>query len=82
MNHSPVIANTTYYAEYESTGTPSLRYSCQKHLIIFQNGIGPGGNTTARISLEHILSSAEANDFTIKKVFLGQPRWIDFEYLS
>ncbi|ETW82114.1 carbohydrate esterase family 8 protein [Heterobasidion irregulare TC 32-1] len=58
----PVIANTTYYAEYESTG--------------------PGGNTTARISLEHILSSAEANDFTIKEVFLGQPRWIDFEYLS
>lgn len=41
---------------------------------------GPGGNTSQRVS-DHILTAAEANDFTIEKVFLGTPRWIDFEYV-
>ncbi|KAI0629825.1 carbohydrate esterase family 8 protein [Trametes polyzona] len=41
---------------------------------------GPGGNTSARISLEHILTDEEARNFTIDKVFLGRPDWIDFEY--
>ncbi|KAH9480216.1 putative pectinesterase/pectinesterase inhibitor 7 [Psilocybe cubensis] len=57
----PVIMNTTFYAEFDSTG--------------------PGGNTSARIPLEHILTAEQAKDFTIDKVFLEHPKWIDFEYL-
>ncbi|KAI0696166.1 pectin lyase-like protein [Cytidiella melzeri] len=55
----PVIANTTFYAEYHSSG--------------------PGGNTTARVS-DHILTDAEALEYTVNKVFLERPKWIDFEY--
>jgi len=57
----PVIMNTTFYAEFDSTG--------------------PGGNTSARIPLEHILTAEQATDFTIDKVFLEPPKWIDLEYL-
>ncbi|THH09408.1 hypothetical protein EW146_g8689 [Bondarzewia mesenterica] len=56
----PVIANTTYYAEYASTG--------------------PGGNTTARVAVEHILTPEEAKIFTVDGVFLERPSWIDFDY--
>ncbi|KAI8986175.1 pectin lyase-like protein [Trametes punicea] len=42
---------------------------------------GPGGNTSARIPLEHILTSQEARNFALDKVFLGRPSWIDYEYL-
>ncbi|KAI0088482.1 carbohydrate esterase family 8 protein [Irpex rosettiformis] len=55
----PVIANTTFYAEYHSSGV--------------------GGNTSKRVS-DHILTDAEANQFTIEKIFLETPKWIDFEY--
>ncbi|KAA1473851.1 pectin lyase-like protein [Dentipellis sp. KUC8613] len=61
----PVIMNTTFYAEYNSHGRTMQ---------------GPGGNTTSRISLEHILNSKEAKDFTVQKVFLEAPQWIDFKY--
>ncbi|KAF9483363.1 pectin lyase-like protein [Pholiota conissans] len=57
----PVIMNTTFYAEYDSTG--------------------PGGNTSMRIPLEHILTKEQAKDFTIDKVFLEPPKWIDQTYL-
>ncbi|KAF5336302.1 hypothetical protein D9758_014482 [Tetrapyrgos nigripes] len=57
----PVIMNTTFYAEFNSTG--------------------PGGNTSKRIPLEHILTPEEARNFTIDKVFLEHPGWIDFEYI-
>ncbi|GJE97696.1 pectin lyase-like protein [Phanerochaete sordida] len=40
---------------------------------------GPGGNTSQRVS-DHILTTAEAEDFTIEKVFLETPSWIDFDY--
>ncbi len=43
---------------------------------------GPGGNTSQRVSQEHILSAQEAHDFSIEGVFLERPRWIDFEYLA
>ncbi|KAG6909252.1 hypothetical protein DXG01_001434 [Tephrocybe rancida] len=55
----PEILNTTFYAEYNSTG--------------------PGGNTTARIPLEHIITANEAKNFTLQKI-LGHPSWIDFSY--
>ncbi|KAF8955293.1 pectin lyase-like protein [Flammula alnicola] len=45
------------------------------------DSIGPGGNTSARIPLEHILTKQEGKDFTIDKVFLEYPKWIDYEYL-
>ncbi|KAF9265311.1 pectin lyase-like protein [Marasmius fiardii PR-910] len=57
----PVILNTTFYAEFNSTG--------------------PGGDTSNRLALEHILTAAEAKEFTVDSVFLERrPRWIDFEY--
>ncbi|KAI0671108.1 pectin lyase-like protein [Trametes maxima] len=42
---------------------------------------GPGGNSSARISLEHLLTDEEAKNFTIEKVFLERPSWIDFDYV-
>ncbi|KAI0059539.1 pectin lyase-like protein [Artomyces pyxidatus] len=56
----PVIMNTTFYAEFNSTG--------------------PGGNTTARVPLDHILTEREARAYTIDGVFLERPKWIDYEY--
>ena len=46
-------------------------------MVIF---IGPGGNTSQRISLEHILSATQAQNFTVDRVFLEKPKWIDYEY--
>ena len=43
-------------------------------------GLGPGGNTSQRIPLEHILTTQEAKDFTVDKVFLEPPTWIDRTY--
>ncbi|KAJ6511886.1 pectin lyase-like protein [Mycena vitilis] len=57
----PTIANTTFYAEFNSTG--------------------PGGNTSKRVPIEHILTPAQAASFSIDGVFLEHPKWIDFEYL-
>ncbi|PPR05376.1 hypothetical protein CVT24_007990 [Panaeolus cyanescens] len=42
---------------------------------------GPGGNVSARLPLEHILTTAQSKDFTIEKVFLERPKWIDFSYV-
>ncbi|KAG6836861.1 hypothetical protein H0H93_002104 [Arthromyces matolae] len=55
----PTILNTTFYAEFNSSG--------------------PGGNVTARIPEEHILTAEEAQTFTLETV-LGHPSWIDFDY--
>ncbi|EKM49749.1 carbohydrate esterase family 8 protein [Phanerochaete carnosa HHB-10118-sp] len=41
--------------------------------------LGPGGNTSERVS-DHVLTAAEAENFTIEKVFLETPHWIDFDY--
>ncbi|KAK7054335.1 hypothetical protein VNI00_003529 [Paramarasmius palmivorus] len=57
----PEIFNTTFYAEFNSTG--------------------PGGNTSARLPIEHILDADEAASFTIDNVFLEHPSWIDYSYL-
>lgn len=46
------------------------------------NTIGPGANNTQRVPVEHFLSSAEAENFTLEKVFLERPQWIDFGYVS
>ncbi len=72
----PVIMNTTFYAEYKSHGE-----SCSDKLLSNTDHLapGPGGNTTLRVS-DHILDAAQASDFTIDKVFLEVPKWIDFEY--
>ncbi|TFK93312.1 carbohydrate esterase family 8 protein [Polyporus arcularius HHB13444] len=45
------------------------------------DSFGPGGNTSARIPLEHVLTKQEAGNFTIDKVFLERPKWIDFDYV-
>ncbi|KAJ7591378.1 pectin lyase-like protein [Mycena floridula] len=55
------ILNTTFYAEFDSTG--------------------PGGNVSQRIPLEHILTAEEASNFTVERVFLEKPKWIDSTYL-
>ncbi|KAI0683093.1 pectin lyase-like protein [Earliella scabrosa] len=57
----PVIMNTTFYAEYDSSG--------------------PGGDTSGRIPLEHFLDKKDASNFTIEKVFLERPKWIDRDYV-
>ncbi|KAI5114752.1 hypothetical protein M0805_002121, partial [Coniferiporia weirii] len=43
------------------------------------DNFGPGANTSQRVS-DHFLTNAEAENFTIEKVFLETPRWIDFTY--
>ena len=72
--------NTTFYAEFDSSGMPiypPIRlWSIAHHALA-----GPGGNTTARTPLDHILTEEEERNFTIDKVFLERPRWIDFEYV-
>ncbi|KIJ54145.1 carbohydrate esterase family 8 protein [Sphaerobolus stellatus SS14] len=57
-----VILNTTFYAEFDSTG--------------------PGGNTSARTPVEHILTKQAAQAFTLENVFGERPKWIDFGYLQ
>ncbi|KAJ7134232.1 carbohydrate esterase family 8 protein [Mycena epipterygia] len=57
----PTIMNTTFYAEFNSTG--------------------PGGNTSKRVAIEHILTAAQISNFTVDGVFLEHPKWIDFNYL-
>jgi hypothetical protein len=42
---------------------------------------GPGANTSSRVPIEHILTAEQAADFTVAKVFLEQPKWIDYGYL-
>ncbi|THH03857.1 hypothetical protein EW146_g10327 [Bondarzewia mesenterica] len=44
------------------------------------NHQGPGGNTTTRVAVEHIITPEEAKIFTVDGVFLERPSWIDFEY--
>ncbi|KAI0031178.1 carbohydrate esterase family 8 protein [Vararia minispora EC-137] len=46
----------------------------------FDSTVGPGGNTSQRIPEEHLLTASQAAEFTVGKVFLGIPSWIDFEY--
>ncbi|KAH7920300.1 carbohydrate esterase family 8 protein [Leucogyrophana mollusca] len=41
---------------------------------------GPGGNTSARVPQDHILTAVQAQNFTLEDVFYGTPAWIDFEY--
>ncbi|KAI0762007.1 pectin lyase-like protein [Trametes elegans] len=43
---------------------------------------GPGGNTSTRIPLEHLLTEREASRFTLEDIFRGRPTWIDFEYVA
>ncbi|TCD59888.1 hypothetical protein EIP91_011255 [Steccherinum ochraceum] len=43
--------------------------------------LGPGGNTTARVPIEHFLTDQEAKEFTIDRVFLERPGWIDYGYV-
>ena len=47
---------------------------CVFHTYVIP-AIGPGGNTSQRVS-DHILNESAANDFTLEKVFLGTPHWI------
>lgn len=68
--------NTTFYAEFNSSGAWTVHLCLNKPELF----LGPGGNTSARISLDHILTEEEAKNFTVDKVFLERPGWIDFEY--
>jgi len=44
------------------------------------NSQGPGANLTARVTADHFLTPVQAQNFTVNKVFLGRPTWIDFDY--
>lgn len=77
--------NTTFYAEYRSSGMcstlslDSLAHSLQ--MFHHDTRAGPGGNSADRVPIEHLLTDEEAKEFTIEKVFLGKPKWIDYDYL-
>lgn len=44
------------------------------------NYSGPGAELSQRVSADHILSNADAKNFTVDGVFLGKPEWVDFDY--
>jgi ABC-type oligopeptide transport system ATPase subunit len=46
--------------------------------LIEINSLGPGANTAKRV--DHILSDAQAQEFTIAKILGARPAWIDFDY--
>ncbi|KAH8826863.1 pectin lyase-like protein [Flagelloscypha sp. PMI_526] len=46
------------------------------------NDTGPGSDTSQRVPQTHLLSEEEASNFTVPKVFLEQPKWIDCDYKS
>ena len=73
----PTILNTTFYAEYNSTGA---YYTSPILLDIKTNDSGAGFNASKRLSAEHLLTSSEASAFTVEKVFGGKPAWIDWSY--
>jgi hypothetical protein len=41
---------------------------------------GPGGGTSARVKQDHILTSEQAQSFTLEEVFGGTPAGSDFNY--
>ncbi|EPQ54795.1 pectin lyase-like protein [Gloeophyllum trabeum ATCC 11539] len=45
------------------------------------NSYGPGGNYSGREPYEHFLTDTEARNFTVDKVFLEHPKWIDYTYI-
>ena len=74
----PAILDTTFYAEFNSSG--KSMYHLSLSIWISNKWTGPGANNSARIPQDHILTASEALNFTIDKVFLESPKWIDFEY--
>ena len=82
MTDRPTIANSTYYAEYASYGAFSMHSACfvAQRSIFNGHNPGPGADNTARVPVEHILNSTEAENFTVEGVFLEQPAWIDYDY--
>ena len=71
--------NTTFYAEYRSFGAV-FSFLCKWSTYILHLRAGPGANITGRAPIEHFLTDRQAKDYTIDKVFLEKPKWIDFEY--
>ena len=71
------IPTTVFYAEFMSSGASSLfgSFDC----FIFLSG--PGGNTSGRVAVDQKLTSAQAANFTVGKVFGGVPAWIDSAYV-
>lgn len=57
----------------------SLMHSCCRRQILTLLA-GPGGDTSARVAQDHILTSDQASSFTLEEVFGGIPEWIDFNY--
>jgi len=55
----PIIANTTFYAEFNSTG-----WSIPDTMIFVLSAVskGPGGNTSQRVPEEHLLSEEDARN--------------------
>ena len=65
-----------------TTVNTSFRFQIFRNFLISIYSVyyvGPGANTSQRVS-DHILTDAQAKDFTIEKVFLETPQWIDFTY--
>ena len=61
---------------------PMVRFQKNWHVLLLnRHNTGSGANNSARVSVEHILNSAEAENFTVAGVFLEQPAWIDYDYM-
>jgi hypothetical protein len=57
----------------------SLEYICYEYQTLTVSA-GPGADTSARVAQDHILTSEQAQSFTLEEVFMGTPAWIDFDY--
>lgn len=75
----PTILNTTFYAEYNSSGACVGLYNLRWPWLT--GGLGPGYVQSKRLAAEHILNATEANSFTVDKMFNGKPSWVDWSYV-
>jgi hypothetical protein len=72
------IPATATYAEWKSSGWYFFLLWIWQCMTF---GIGAGYNASARNPGEHILTDAQAANYTVANVFLGTPSWIDLTYV-
>ncbi|KAG6831333.1 hypothetical protein H0H92_011248 [Tricholoma furcatifolium] len=65
--------NAVGFIPFDASSIPNTTFYAE------YNSYGPGGNTSERVSVEHILTAQEARQFTLEHI-LGRPDWIDFKY--
>lgn len=76
----PTLLNTTFYAEYNSSGAYRRVNFGGPGQSIYIWDTGDGYDASKRLPAEHILTSEEAKEYIVEKVFGGKPHWIDWSY--